>query len=1132
MRHMIAKCKSNLFTMAIAAAVAGIFCSAACGLDLVKDGKPCATIVLAGDAGNYQKWAAQWLQEYVKKATEAELPIVSENEAEPAGTLISVGHTKMAGKAGIKTDDLQYDGCKLIVKGGNLYLIGRDEVPRYDKSPSPLKACAQGTLRAVTTFLEDLVGVRWFIPGPDGTLIPRSKDLSIPDSLNKAFVPAMAYATGRTTYPDRVASFANNLRMAMNVKLYGGHSWASHVPSGKWPGGKGKEYFRTNPEYYRVDETGKRNPGAENNCMLCTSNMDVRRLIVKEFQKLFDEGYDAVELGVSDGWRPCYCPECEKLRGGRHPTKFSREAPCEEVWDMNKWIIDELAKSHPNKYVMQIIYGPQRWPSKRFEALPDNVIAEVAGTSRQQDDAWRGKVKKTTFYQAYWWEEDCNGSVFAPPFSPQWIQQTMRDYRDRGVIGMYGGPRICWGLSGPTFYAYCRLTADPDLNMDRLLDEYYNGVYVEAAPAMSRFFKVLHDRTGLARELESKRFPNSYPVEDAFTALYPPAVVDQLDRLLKSAEKKARSERAQGWVKHTRDCFDGVKAIARMFAAKRAFELTPTRENLLQVKQEVETFEQWRARILAYVTDPDYTKRWFPAYEKFCGGLMSEGDHTKYSDYYYSRKRVQEDLAAIAAGEKSVRGTGIGSHLGHHELTAPITWGTERMVAGIGQRKHALRVVVRRRAHPLTADGVPDAGDWQNATPLSLGHYQDAHGRVKEGTGTIVRVVYDEENLYVHYECSEPLIEQLNLKPVGRDGNVYAHDEVELFLNPQCTNRKRMQFMASPIRDAWYDERKGYVEDVLDPRYGAPDVEWNAEWRYTFAIDKAGKQWTLDMTVPFKGIEIAPPTVGTVWLANFARCRRAEGGEDLTCWSPETFGSHPDLFGEMVFGDEKGEGGPQVTVAPPAKESTEKSDALNAVKNGGFEQLDDKGQAASWRLSSSGEADNQTFLGCCSIDTEKAHSGKSCFSVDFRDLDPAKMGKATQISLMQSIDPEKVKAIRGKEVILSMWLNYDYIAIDAAAPYSPGPMASTRMWAKDGPSKSVSIILNQATITTYGLDNPMALLGNWIKAEQRGVVPAETERMDISVQHVAVSARRKEPNITAVRVDDIRLEPVHGAGKP
>jgi len=117
-------------------------------LDLVADGKPCATIVVADDAGKYQRWAAQWLQEYVRKATKAELLIVPENE-KPTGTLVSVGHTKMAGEAGIKTDDLQHDGCRLVVKDGHLYLIGRDDIPRFDRYPAPQASFGLGSAPAV-----------------------------------------------------------------------------------------------------------------------------------------------------------------------------------------------------------------------------------------------------------------------------------------------------------------------------------------------------------------------------------------------------------------------------------------------------------------------------------------------------------------------------------------------------------------------------------------------------------------------------------------------------------------------------------------------------------------------------------------------------------------------------------------------------------------------------------------------------------------------------------------------------------------------------------------------------------------------------------------------------------------------
>jgi len=111
---------------------AGFLCSAAPALDIVKDGRPRALIVVADDAGRWQKWAAGWLQSYVRRASGAVLPIVAERE-KPSGVIISVGRTKLSQRAGIRTDNLQWDGCRLIVRGRVLYLIGRDV--------EPLKSC-------------------------------------------------------------------------------------------------------------------------------------------------------------------------------------------------------------------------------------------------------------------------------------------------------------------------------------------------------------------------------------------------------------------------------------------------------------------------------------------------------------------------------------------------------------------------------------------------------------------------------------------------------------------------------------------------------------------------------------------------------------------------------------------------------------------------------------------------------------------------------------------------------------------------------------------------------------------------------------------------------------------------------
>src|SRR3990172_5101577 len=101
---------------------------------LVKQGQPNCTVVVPKDAGIWTTKASEWLVDYIHQASGAKLTIVSEDQA-PSGTLISVGNTKLAEKAGIDISDLKWDGCKLIVKGDVLYLIGRDTAKQLASNP-------------------------------------------------------------------------------------------------------------------------------------------------------------------------------------------------------------------------------------------------------------------------------------------------------------------------------------------------------------------------------------------------------------------------------------------------------------------------------------------------------------------------------------------------------------------------------------------------------------------------------------------------------------------------------------------------------------------------------------------------------------------------------------------------------------------------------------------------------------------------------------------------------------------------------------------------------------------------------------------------------------------------------------
>ncbi|HRU05988.1 MAG TPA: hypothetical protein P5137_09470, partial [Candidatus Brocadiia bacterium] len=115
----------NLSALRAWLAASLVLCGSAFGFDIIKDGKPAATILLPAQASAIEQDSAKTLVKYLKQASGAELSVIVE-PAEPKGSVISVGATALAQKAGVNASGLQADGYRLAVKGGALFVIGRD----------------------------------------------------------------------------------------------------------------------------------------------------------------------------------------------------------------------------------------------------------------------------------------------------------------------------------------------------------------------------------------------------------------------------------------------------------------------------------------------------------------------------------------------------------------------------------------------------------------------------------------------------------------------------------------------------------------------------------------------------------------------------------------------------------------------------------------------------------------------------------------------------------------------------------------------------------------------------------------------------------------------------------------------
>lgn len=630
----------------------------------VKGGKSRCTIVIPDKAPRWTVQAAKWLREYVEKASGAKLTIRPEAKVPIGGTIISIGHTQLAKQSGIAITGLKWDGCKLVVKGNVLYLLGRDNVGTRTHS----YVGARGTCRAVITFLEDYCRVRWFLPGPQGEFVPRSTDIFVPRNLDQIFQPAFAYSDGRSVYDRNIldepglslSALANNYRKAVKAAP-GGHSYYHSVPTEK--------YFKLHPEYF-AQINGKRT-GKGNH--LCSSHPEVRRLMVKFLQKRFDSGLDWVSIGQEDGYLRCQCPRCEKLdkyrfaewhkkTSGRWETFQNtklRQTPPERVFLLHKAVIDTVAESHPKKMVMLMCYGPTAWPSKRIPHFGENVIGELMNLNSEYINAWRGKVSGLAGF-VYWFNTQCPMGVNVH-MTPAEAANRLRFLHKNGFVAVSLDPQATWGLEGPVFYMMGRLMGDPSLRFKSLVEEYCHGVYGNAAGPMLDFFELLHTRLSqvvpiakddIAADARNTRLPRWMTTSEMYLAQYPPHVLKRLESLIQKAEQSATTRRTRGWVRLSRDQFDFIKLLTEMLISYRAWQAKPTRNNWRELKASVDTFEAYRLKIVTY--PKEYTDVWFPGHGSFCKWLTGNLENTSNAYYVPWEKRKAEVM------KKGLRGMPMG----------------------------------------------------------------------------------------------------------------------------------------------------------------------------------------------------------------------------------------------------------------------------------------------------------------------------------------------------------------------------------------------------------------------------------------------------------------------------------------
>jgi Carbohydrate family 9 binding domain-like len=248
------------------------------------------------------------------------------------------------------------------------------------------------------------------------------------------------------------------------------------------------------------------------------------------------------------------------------------------------------------------------------------------------------------------------------------------------------------------------------------------------------------------------------------------------------------------------------------------------------------------------------------------------------------------------------------------------------------------RYVARRALKPIKVDGKLDEQAWKDAP--STGSFVNTMNGGPVEQNTEAKLLWDDKFLYVAFENADADVWSNLTK---RDDKLWTQEADELMIDADKDGKTYVEIQVAPngnVFDSYLPQYRKY-EDTLDPK--KQPYSWNSKINVKVDVqgslnkhDDKDKGWTVELALPLgevKGMEPKqempklPPSVGDVWRINMFRMDVPQGkAQQASGWSPPMVGDFHalDRFGDLVFGDEKGNAVPPAPIAIAAADKTDK----------------------------------------------------------------------------------------------------------------------------------------------------------------------------------------------------------------
>jgi len=470
-------CFRSLTLVAIALAVTAR--PAVSAVTLAYGGRAAARIVIAAEATETERFAAEELALFLHIVTGADFAVVGD-AGRPGGRLL-VGLAAARGSVpGLATEDLAPEEIVVRTVGNDLVLAGGS--PR-------------GTLYAVYTFLEDVVGCRWWTG--TASRMPWKPSLSIPDVAIRHNPPleyrepywhvAFDHVWAARNKANGTAAGGDALRGGRQIYEGFVHTFYGLIPPAK--------YFAAHPEWFSEIE-GRRTFA---NAQLCLTNEEMREELIRNLKERLRARPEATIASVSqnDCFGNCTCPKCRAVdeeEGG----------PSGSLLRFVNAVAAAIEPEFPNVAIDTLAYQYTRKPPLLARPRPSVIVRLCSiecSFAKPLDDP-----KNKAFFddlegwskiagRLYIWDYTTNFSHYVQPH-PNYgvLAPNIRLFVARSVRGVFEqGAYQSWGSEMAELRAWmlAKLLWDPDLDEGSLREDFLAGYYGPAAGRMDDYLEGL-----------------------------------------------------------------------------------------------------------------------------------------------------------------------------------------------------------------------------------------------------------------------------------------------------------------------------------------------------------------------------------------------------------------------------------------------------------------------------------------------------------------------------------------------------------------------------------------------------------------------------------------------------------------